>query len=44
MTWKDLHIFYFLNRGINIVSWIAMTRKSAEHPLVEIIVYTGDET
>ena len=28
----DVHIFYFLSRGINIVNWITMTSKSAEHP------------
>ena len=26
-----VHIFYLLSRGINIVNWITMTRKSAEH-------------
>ena len=26
-----VHFFIFLSRGINIVNWITMTRKSAEH-------------
>ena len=37
-----VHIFYFLSRGINIVNWITMTRKSAEH-LCTIYENTGQQ-
>ena len=29
--WRRCTYFYFLSRGINMVNWITMTRKSAEH-------------
>ena len=37
IIWFHVHIFfYFLSRGINIVNWITMTRKSAETPTHDI--------